>query len=51
MAMKWRHCFLLACTKLVPPLVASIMAKFEEILWERFGNLLEQSFKGHQTCE
>ena len=33
--------------ELVPPLVASVMAKFEQILWERFGNILKQSFKGY----
>ena len=31
----------------MPPLVASVMAKFEQILWERFGNILKQSFKGY----
>ena len=40
--------------ELVPPLVASMMTKFEQILWERFGNILKQSFKGHknsgETC-
>ena len=35
----------------VPPLVASIMAKFEQILWECFGNILKQSFKGHKNSE
>ena len=30
-------------TELVPPLVASVMAKFEQTLWERFGNILKQS--------
>ena len=24
--------------ELVPPLVASVVAKFEQILWQRFGN-------------
>ena len=33
--------------ELVLPLVASVMAKFEQILWERFGNILKQSFKGY----
>ena len=33
--------------ELVPPLVASVMPKFEQILWERFGNILEQGFKGY----
>ena len=35
----------------VPHLVASIMAKFEQILWECFGNILKQSFKGHKNSE
>ena len=34
--------------ELVPPLVASIMAKFEQI---RFGNKLKRSFKGHKNGE
>ena len=34
--------------ELVPPLVASIMAKFEQI---RFGNILKRSFKGHKNGE
>ena len=36
--------------ELIPPLVASIMAKFEQIM-ERFGNILKQSFKGHKNIE
>ena len=36
---------------LAPPLVASIMAKFEHILWERFQNILKQSFKGYKNTE
>ena len=36
-------------SELVPPLVASIMEKLEQILWERFGNILKQSFKGHKN--
>ena len=65
MATKWRQCvfhlplyfsvfgsfFRNRLRELLPPLVASIMAKFEQILWERFGNILERSFKGHQTGE
>ena len=35
----------LLTSELLSPLVASIMAKFEQILWERFGNILKQSFK------
>ena len=34
----------------VPPVVASIKAKFEQIM-ERFGNVLKQSFKGHKKIE
>ena len=35
--------------KLVPPLVASVVAKFEKTLRdERFGNVLNQSFTGHK---
>ena len=36
--------------ELVRPLLASIMAKFEQIM-ERFGNILKQSFKGHKNIE
>ena len=32
----------------ISPLVATIMAKSEQILWERFENILKQSFKGHK---
>ena len=35
----------------VPAIIASIMAKFEQILWERFGNILKQSFKNHKNSE
>ena len=59
---KWRHCvfyvplyfsvlgffFSKRLRELVPPLVASIMAKFEQI---RFGNILKRSFKGHKNGE
>ena len=31
----------------VPAIIAIIMAKFEQILWERYGNILKQSFKNH----
>ena len=27
------------------------MAKFEQILWERFGNILKRSFKNHKNSE
>ena len=35
----------------VPAIIASIMAKFEQILWERFGNILKRSFKHHKNSE
>ena len=35
----------------VPAIIASIMAKFEQILWERFRNILRQSFKHHKNSE
>ena len=41
----------LLTSELLSPLVASIMAKFEQILWECFGNILKQSFKGHRNSE
>ena len=34
-----------------PAIIDSIMAKFEQILWERFGNILKQSFKNHKNSE
>ena len=37
--------------ELVPPFTASIVAKFEQFLWERFGNILKRSFKGHKNSE
>ena len=37
--------------KYVPTIIASIMAKFEQILWERFGNILKQRFKNHKNSE
>ena len=33
----------------VPAIIASIMAKFEQILWERFRNILKRSFKHHKN--
>ena len=27
------------------------MAKFEQILWERFGNILKRGFKNHKNSE
>ena len=35
----------------VPAIIASIMAKFEQILWERFRNILKCSFKNHRNSE
>ena len=35
----------------VPAIIASIMAKFEHILWERFRNILKRSFKHHKNSE
>ena len=35
----------------VPAIIASIMAKFEQILWERFRNILKRSFKHHINSE
>ena len=32
----------------VPAIIASIMATFEQILWERFRNILKRSFKHHK---
>ena len=35
----------------VPAIIASIMAKFEQILRERFRNILKRSFKNHKNSE
>ena len=35
----------------VPGIIASIMAKFEQILCERFRNILKRSFKHHINSE
>ena len=35
----------------VPAIIESIVAKFKQILWERFGNILKQSFKNHKDSE
>ena len=35
----------------VPAIIASIIAKFEQILWERFGNILKRSFKNHKKVK
>ena len=37
--------------ELLLPLVASIMAKFEQTLWERFRSILKKRFKGHKNNE
>ena len=35
----------------VPAIIASIMAKFEQILWQRFRTILKQGFKNHKNSE
>ena len=35
----------------VPTIIVLIMAKFERILWESFGNILKQSFKNNKNGE
>ena len=35
----------------VPAIIASIIAKFEQILCERFRNILKRSFKHHKNGE
>ena len=35
----------------VPAIIASIMAKFQQILWERFRNILTRSFNNHKNSE
>ena len=35
----------------VPAIIASIMAKFKQILWERFRNILTRSFNNHKNSE
>ena len=35
----------------VPAIIASIIAKFEQILCERFQNILKQSLKHHKNSE
>ena len=37
--------------ELVPPFVASFMGKFEQFLWERFGDILERRVKGTQLAD
>ena len=43
----WRNCL----REYVPAIIASIMAKFKEILWERFRNILKCSFKSDKNSE
>ena len=43
----WRNRF----REYVPAIIASIMAKFEQILWERFRNILKCSFKNNKNSE
>ena len=35
----------------VPAIIASITAKFEQFLWERFWNIWKRSFKNHKNIE
>ena len=35
----------------VPAMIAWIMAKFEQILWQRFRTILKQGFKNHKNSE
>ena len=35
----------------VPAIIASIMEKFEQILWERLGNILKRSFKNYKKMK
>ena len=65
MATKWRHyvfhlslCFSVPevfwrnrFREYVPAIIASIMAKFGQILWERFRNILKCSFKNDKNSE
>ena len=65
MVTKWRHylfylsfCFSVLggflrnrLREYVPAIIAWIIAKFEQILWERFGNTLKQIFKNHKNSE
>ena len=43
----WRNRF----SEYVPAIIAPIMVKFEQILWERFGNILKRSLKDHKNSE
>ena len=46
-----RGLFQKSLKELVLLLVASVVARFEQILWERFGNILKQSFKRHKNSK
>ena len=46
-----RRFFQKSSRELGPSLVAWVVAKFEQILCGRFGNILKQSFKGHKNSE
>ena len=35
----------------VPAIIASIVAKFQQILWEHFRNILTRSFNNHKNSE
>ena len=35
----------------VPAIIDSVMEKFEQILWERFRNILRRRFKHHKNSE
>ena len=46
-------CFFLrnSLREYVSATIASIMASLNKILWERFGNILKQSFQNHKNIE
>ena len=46
------RCFLInRLRKYVPAIIASIMTKFGQFLWERFWNIWKRSFKNHKNIE
>ena len=46
------RCFLInRLREYVPAIIASIMAKFEPFLWERFWTIWKRSFKNHKNIE
>ena len=48
----YQEFFLRNCLReFAPAIIASIMAKFKQILWERFRNILKRSFKHHINSE